>query len=514
MLTHPTFHASVSLPHPARPWQRVLAPGDTVLAGVSGGADSLHMALLLHAWARAHGGRVVVVHVNHGHRGAHDQQDADHVGAFCAERGVEFVARRIEGFAKGQPSLEDRMRRARLAALHEEARRAGAAAVALGHHADDVAESFLLMAMRGSGAAGLGSLREQRWLAREGHWLIRPNWPLRKAAIEQALRNMGIAWRIDGTNAEPTVRRNRLRAEVTPILERMEPAAVELLARSAALCAEAHDLADEGAGHDLTSITVADGTGFVVVSMPALRGLASARRKAVLRRAWLKVASESDHDDDAPLAPTHAWLESIDERVAERAHHESHFDACGSVWAHATNNLLLLRADGVAAEAAWAACWAGRGSVIAFDVEAVRFSVRAATGNFSVGDHHHDVAGQGAWIMSVGAAAVSNNDWSSDEYQSAAVACFDVDALRGDVVVRPMRADDVLSMRGSGHKPADDVLREAAVPVALRHRVLGLADEGGVVWIPGMRRGGAAMISPDTRVVMTMRWQPMARGDR
>lgn len=504
MLNRQTPPLPVELPLPARAWQRVLPPGSTVVAGVSGGADSLHMALLLAAWALAHAGRVIVVHVNHGHRGPDDALDGGHVRAFAERFGVEFVARRLEGFTKGQPSLEDRMRRARLAVLHEEAARAEAAALALGHHADDVAESLLLMALRGAGAAGLGSLREARWLDREHRWLIRPNWSLRKRDLEQTLRDVGIAWRIDPTNAEPSMRRNRLRAEVTPLLEAMEPAAVELLARSAMLCAEVHDEADAVAHERLVAAERARGRGFVVVEIDPLRALSSGACKQVLRAAWMSLAGG---DDEATPAPAGAWLEALDQRLHTRDQHDATFDPMGGVVAHATNNLLLLRSTDADPVAAWADCLARRGVALALDGEPDGFSVGEATGGLAPGDYHRLVPGRGVWTLRVQPVESVSRAWDGEAYRTAAVASFDVEGLAGELIVRRVLPGDRLTLKGGGTKPADEALREAGVPSMVRDRVLGLADARGLLWLPGVRRGAEARLSPATRRVLTLEWR-------
>ena len=185
-------------------------------AAVSGGADSLAMlALAVEAGCRI----VEAVHVDHGLRpGSADE--ADVVRAACAELGVPFRSERV--VVERGPNLEARARAARRAAIGTEHM--------TGHTADDQAETVLLNLVRGAGTAGLGAMVSGP---------TKPVLRLRRAetrAVCAARRWSPVA---DPSNEDPAFRRNRLRHEVLPLLDRIaERDVAVLLARSASLAGD------------------------------------------------------------------------------------------------------------------------------------------------------------------------------------------------------------------------------------------------------------------------------------
>ncbi len=209
--------------------------------GVSGGADSLALLYLLAgrpamrpAWAPA----IVAFHVNHGLRGA--DADADEVLACHLARTFEVPVRvcrldpeQIRARARKEGSLEDAAREARLAALRDLARRADCQAVALAHHQDDLAETFLMRLLRGSGLRGLGGFAPEAEI--HGLRLVRPLISWARSDLQQILRWAGLTWNEDTMNADPTFLRCRVRHEILPCLERHtdHPPAARMLAQTA-----------------------------------------------------------------------------------------------------------------------------------------------------------------------------------------------------------------------------------------------------------------------------------------
>jgi tRNA(Ile)-lysidine synthase len=197
-------------------------PGTDTVAGVSGGADSSALLVLaVHA-----GCRVTAVHVDHGLR-AGSSAEADMVRDLAARLGVGFRSERIE--VDPGPNLEARAR--------TERRRALGGAAMTGHTADDQAETLLLRLTRGSGLDGLTAMRPGP---------AKPILALRRADTCGVCEWEGIAYLRDPSNDDPSHLRNRMRAEVLPLLDdvaRRDTA--ELLARAASLMAEDADFLDE-----------------------------------------------------------------------------------------------------------------------------------------------------------------------------------------------------------------------------------------------------------------------------
>ncbi len=212
----------------------VLHAGATLLVALSGGADSVALLYAVCDLRVCRGLTVRAAHVEHGLRGDDSLADAAFCQALCDGLGVPFTCDHAAlGGGMAAPGAEARARQARYGLLLQRAKAANAAALLLAHHRDDQAETVLARLIRGSGARGLAGMREV--VARDGVCIVRPLLAVPKAAILAALGTM--PYRTDESNQQPCCQRNRLRAEVLPLLAAENPRASEHIAQSAALLA-------------------------------------------------------------------------------------------------------------------------------------------------------------------------------------------------------------------------------------------------------------------------------------
>jgi tRNA(Ile)-lysidine synthase len=209
--------------------------GGTLVVGLSGGADSVALVDALASLRRRRGFRVVAAHLDHGLRpGAADE------AAFCRELcetlGVPLRAGTADVRARARRErggLEQAARRERYAFLRRVMDEEAAAAIAVAHTRDDQAETLLLRLLRGAGATGLAGMRP-----RSGD-VVRPLLAVSRPEVLAHLRERGLAWREDPSNADPAHRRNRVRHELLPYLEeRFNPRIRASLARTAAVLAD------------------------------------------------------------------------------------------------------------------------------------------------------------------------------------------------------------------------------------------------------------------------------------
>lgn len=191
-------------------------PPQRLGVAVSGGGDSVALLVLLADWARAGGGpELAVVTVDHGLRAA-AADEAAAVARLCTELGVPHETLRWQWDGAG--NLSDRARRARLQLIGGWALRRGIGEVALGHTADDQAETFLMRLARGSGVDGLAGMAVQRQA--EGVLWLRPLLAVRRAALRAFLIRRGIGWADDPTNEDDAydrVRARRVLAALAPL---------------------------------------------------------------------------------------------------------------------------------------------------------------------------------------------------------------------------------------------------------------------------------------------------------
>ena len=222
-----------------------------LLIAVSGGADSVALLYAMYALRERAGFTLRAAHVEHGLRGEASLGDAAFVRALCAALDVPFTCDRA-ALADDGRGMEARAREARYALLLNRARECRADALLLAHHRDDQAETLLLHLLRGSGARGLGGMRERSTL--DGVTLLRPLLALSRDDLRAFLGDAD--YRTDATNAEPCCLRNRLRHTVLPLLTAEQPRAVEHMAQSAALLALDEDCLQAQASALLANVEI------------------------------------------------------------------------------------------------------------------------------------------------------------------------------------------------------------------------------------------------------------------
>ncbi|HTS77749.1 MAG TPA: tRNA lysidine(34) synthetase TilS [Bryobacteraceae bacterium] len=209
---------------------RMLAPGDRVIAAVSGGPDSV---CLLHVLREIEAKLAGVAHFNHKLRGEESDGDEHFVASLAARMGLPFY-RAEAGLEQARGNLEQRARRDRREFLLGLMRDGAGDRVALGHTRDDQAETVLFRMMRGSGLRGLAGV-----LPVTADGFVRPLIGVTRTEILSFLRARGIAWREDSSNFDRRFARNRIRHELMPMLAReWNPKIADALANLADLAFE------------------------------------------------------------------------------------------------------------------------------------------------------------------------------------------------------------------------------------------------------------------------------------
>jgi len=209
-----------------------LKAGSVVLVGISGGPDSVCLLHLLTRLAPNLGLRLWAAHLDHGLRGAEGAADAAFVQRICDQWDVPCTIERrdVASYRRAHreiSSLEEAARLVRYAFFTEVARQVGAAAVAVGHTADDQVETVLLHLVRGAGLPGLGGMAaESVWRDQESARAVRIVRPLLQVSRQQTqayCQRHQLETRTDAMNLSPRFTRNRVRQEVLPRLRALNP---------------------------------------------------------------------------------------------------------------------------------------------------------------------------------------------------------------------------------------------------------------------------------------------------
>ncbi|MGE0743756.1 MAG: tRNA lysidine(34) synthetase TilS [Rhodospirillales bacterium] len=186
-----------------------------VAVAVSGGADSMALALLAHRWARQRRGQAVALTVDHGLRPG-SAREAAQAGRRLAARGMAHRVLRWSG-EKPAADVQAAARDARYALLEDWCRRAGIVHLFLAHHRDDQAETLLLRLGRGSGAWGLAAMAPVVETAAVR--LLRPLLPVGRDRLRATLHAAGQPWAEDPSNESPAFARVRVRRALPALAE-------------------------------------------------------------------------------------------------------------------------------------------------------------------------------------------------------------------------------------------------------------------------------------------------------
>lgn len=279
--------------------------GITLVVGVSGGPDSSTLLYSLRRLSPACGLRLHIAHLNHDFRGAEADADAHFVAALAAELGLPVSVEKQDPIAYQQErrisSFEQGAREMRYAFLAAVAERVGAAAVAVGHTADDLAETTLLHLLRGAGLAGLRGMTEVApwpWpVGLPAPALFRPLLTVAKADTAAYCRELSRDFRQDSGNALFRFTRNRVRQELMPYLAaEYNPRVREALTRlagTAALDLDYLERETERVWPQVVAAAAPAGRPALTFDRAALAELHPALQRRLLRQGYVTLAGDA-----------------------------------------------------------------------------------------------------------------------------------------------------------------------------------------------------------------------------
>lgn len=257
----------------------------TIVLAVSGGADSMALAHLMLSVFPAYGYQIA--HLNHGLR---EEADADEalVRSFAAAHGVPFrlCRRDIAALAKERrQGLEETGREERYGFF----RGLGADLILTAHHKNDAAETVLLHLIRGSGLRGVASMAP-----READ-LGRPFLCVPKEALVAYCKEHGVAFAEDLTNADTTYTRNKVRHELLPLMETINPDVVDAIYRFSVIAAGDDKVLDDAAAKYLDFFLESEDSD-LILKREDLLGLAEPMARRVLRATVAEAGGAIDYE--------------------------------------------------------------------------------------------------------------------------------------------------------------------------------------------------------------------------
>ncbi len=279
-----------------------------LVVAVSGGPDSL---ALLHALLSLEaGGRtgLHVAHLNHNFRGEEAEEDARFVGDVARGLGLPATVEWADPIAyqkeRGISSFEEAAREVRYDFLGRVASKVGAAGVALGHTADDLAETVLMHIIRGTGIHGLRGMAElSKWRSRvdlREVVLFRPFLGITKGETTLYCQERGISFREDPANLLPSFTRNRIRHELLPAMEKYNPRIREALVRLSRNASLDVDYLEDQVDRVWSSVASEDGDA-IALDAGHLSALHPTIRRLTLRRAYQRITGDARRLEEVHL---------------------------------------------------------------------------------------------------------------------------------------------------------------------------------------------------------------------
>lgn len=475
-----------------------MSSGEVVVVGVSGGPDSLCLLHVLHGLRTDYTFDLHVAHLHHGLRGAEADADADAVRALaagwslpCSIEGADVpeLARR------NRMSIEETSRRVRYSFLGRVARAIGSHCIAVGHNADDQAETVLMHWIRGAGLSGLRGMLPVTAL---GEWrlvetcdgdelfsdirLIRPLLGVPRSEIEEYCADHGLVPRFDRSNLDRTYFRNWLRHEVLPMLASHNPNMREVILRAARVLADDYALL-----------------------------------RSVLEETWTRVLCEETPERIVfDLAKWRALPASLQRSTVREAVHRLRRSLRDISFVHVENAVEVARVGAAGAQSTLP-----QGLVLALDYDQLVLGsedaapvlpdwplLAEACGPIPVRVPGTMMLPTSAWQLETRLVGQSGlpSDWESNDDQWRAYV--DVQEAGSRLWLRTREPGDRFQPLGMGGRTVklSDFFTNRKVPRTVRDRIPLLVSDTGIIWVCGYQIDEGARIRASTKEVLHLRF--------
>lgn len=469
--------------------------GDMIVIGLSGGADSVCLFLLLCEMARERSLRLAAVHVNHKIR-KEAPLDAEFVSRLCGREKIPFylVEEDVERLAaKERLSEEEAGRKVRYEAFTKVLDKLGGGKIAVAHNQNDRAETMLFNMFRGTGLPGMAGIRPVR------ENIIRPLLCVQRAEIEAWLEERGEVWRLDQTNESDAYTRNRIRHRILPEAEKSVCCqASKHLAAEAELLMEADGFIRKMTLAGLERCCVNEDTdtlaGIEICGRVKQRRTAgTGKERGAVKRIALRVTDLLEEDafiQKCIIKECLSYLSGGGKDITARHVEEVH----SLFWGQG-----------------------GRRAVLPYRIEAVRdfdkvvlrYRVdsveRSRPKELTVFDMEgkERFAGEELFVPGLGTVRFAvSRDFSHTIEQKTYTKWFDYDKIK-TLVFRTRNPGDYLTINDKfQRKSIKDYMIQEKIPSDVRDGIYLLADGSSVIWVPGYRISSTYKVTEHTKRIL------------
>lgn len=465
---------------------RMINPNDTVVIGVSGGADSVCLLLLLKEMQKFIDFNVVAVHVNHCIRGEEADSDQEFVRALCERYHITLLSFSIDVkkiAEKERISVEEAGRKARYSIFEQvlsDYAKPDSGKIAVAHHMDDQSETILMNLLRGSGMKGLCGMQPVR------DHIIRPLLCVRRKDIENYLKETGQGYRIDSTNLENDYTRNRIRNEVFPYLEEhVNHHAVENVCGMAQVISEAQEYLERQALDAQQKCLSINNKNKHIINIGVLNQFDAVIKKYVIRNILGNLAG---HFKDLYKVHIDSVLDLVDKGVG------SQIDLFYGIVAKRGYHEIIFERKLENTE---------RSYFIDKDIKKDIFINEEVIYEVGINDEFYVKGNQAIFLNQIEFIKLSQiENIIGNDYTKM----FDYDKIKFTLQIRTRKTGDYIQINEhGGNKKLKDFFIDNKVPKEERDRVLLLADGNHILWIIGFRMSEAYKVTDDTKNYLKVR---------
>ena len=446
----------------------LIKAGEAVVAGVSGGADSMCLLHILGQIKYRYNLKIIVVHVHHGIRKETADRDADFVKTYCESHDTEFRLYKynIPAISKELGMTEEEAGRyARYKAFYTELEKCQNGKIAVAHQREDVAETVLMNIFRGTGINGVTGIKPMR------EKIIRPLLCLTRKDVETYLKQNNLSYVNDETNFDDTYTRNKIRLKLIPYIKNeINSGAVEHICNMAEQLSEIKDFTDS-AGEEKYNECVRQKEDGLRIDVKKYMSYHRVIKTYIIRRAVEKMAGK---------------IKDIG---------KCHVDAVDELFTKQVGKKVNLPYS-LTAERSYE-------SVVLFKNKKENKALANESQNFEVyikdvGKFDFSASGKN-YSVEVCKDVKNDNIFTEQNYTK----WIDYDILKGNLCLRYRKPGDYISVRSDGSgKKLKDYFIDLKVPKEERDRVLLLADGNQIIWVYGYRLSEAYKIKENTKNIL------------
>lgn len=260
---------------------RMIGDGDVVLVGVSGGIDSITLLYSLYFLKDNLKCSLIVAHANHGLRGEESDKEEEFVRKVAGELKLPCVIEKfdiLKYMAEKGLSKQVAARELRYNFFEKTAKQYSANKIALGHTANDQAETVLMRLLRGSGMKGIGGIRAIR------DKIIRPLIEVSRDEVAEFAAEKGLRYVEDPSNLEPYYLRNKIRLNLIPLLKKeYNPSVIRALSETAEIISDEDEFLEDYCSNIFSTVVLAEGRESIEINVSKLKGLRIAIQRRIIR---------------------------------------------------------------------------------------------------------------------------------------------------------------------------------------------------------------------------------------